>query len=286
MSDKKCIPAPFYALGLIALCLSPWLILQYNLRIPADAAFLFSGANMMLEGKSMSEYYFDNNPPMSFMIYIPAALLHSVMGLAKHDALQIYTLMIIGTSSIFCAALLARWQSLKFIDSLSILCAYTAVLCIFPYKEFGQKDHLLAIALLPFALAQLTIMHKADADKKLPALIMLCCTPFIFLKPHYLILPCTLIVYRACTTSLRDTIKAIHIWILTLTGVLYLILIQIITPDFITVILPNSLELYVETGIDFAQLKVGIAFLVFTAFLLFYSLINTDKTERDTLSIF
>lgn len=278
--------SPLYALGLVFLCLTPWLVLQYNLRIPADAAFLFSGASMMLEGKSMSEYYFDNNPPMSFMIYIPAALLHAMAGLAKHDAIQIYTLSMIGTSSLFTALLLSRWPSITTIQSFAILCAYTAVLCLFANKEFGQKDHLLAIALFPFALAQLTTLHQADKGIKLPSMIMLLLTPFILLKPHYLILPSALILYRLYKTSFIKTLLATDVWLLGIATVAYMVAIHIVTPDFTTIILPNALKLYVSSAMDMKQLKIGIAFLGFTAFLIFYAIINTNKTELSTLSVF
>ncbi|MBI3442113.1 MAG: hypothetical protein HY052_09995, partial [Proteobacteria bacterium] len=57
------------------LCALPWLFFHIQSAVHGDVAFLSMAAQRVLAGQRMVDAYFDNNPPMSYLIYIPAALL-------------------------------------------------------------------------------------------------------------------------------------------------------------------------------------------------------------------
>ena len=247
--------------GAMLLIFAPWIYLQSMVRIPSDAAWLMSAAEHILNGQALSEYYFDTNPPLCFLIYIPAVLLE-YLGLKSWQALQIYTLILSFISFGLTAYFLKKWD-INETSRRVILVFYAIGLICLPFLEYGQKDHLIAIALLPFLLAQLSITYHQQNNKKLDVLTLILFVPFILIKPHYGLLPAAVLVHRLFKTKSWKAILDADFIILTLASLIYLGAIYVFFHDFIELVLPLSLSLYVQSQVieDIHKFALTLGFL-------------------------
>ncbi len=285
MTAKYVNSKEIYYLALLFICTVPWAIFQINVTVPGDAAFLFSGAKMLLEGKKMSEFFYDNNPPMSFLIYVPAVLLN-LLGISKHMALQIYIMSFSLISVIATYYFLGKWKTLETTAKFIFLSCYIGAITLLCYMEYGQKDHFITIALIPFLLMQISITKKHNIPAYVYWIIAFLYVPFILIKPHFGILPTCIILHRLYVNrNLTSIIKADFI-ALAIGVISYIAFIFIVTPDFIYDILPFSIEYYVKgMGHHKDFYRNTISMVIFTSCLVFISHMNTDKTETKEIAL-
>ncbi len=249
-----------YPFMLIVICLAPWAVIQLFTRIPSDAAFLYLGMEMLMQGKAMSEYFYDNNPPMSFLIYAPAALIHA-LGVSKHFAIQIYVMSFTAISVFFTYYYLSKYKALDLASRFIIVTSYLGAVTLLSYAEYGQKDHFIAIALVPFILMQLSITNKHNTPQYMTWLSILLYVPFILVKPHFGILPVALILQRLYISK-KIQINADFMG-LAIGVISYLSFIYIYMPDYISEILPASLLYYLSnyTVESFTKTTIAVSLL-------------------------
>ena len=77
----------------------------YGLVYDADLAILTSFAQRMLEGHKFADMYYETNPPLSILIYVPVLWIQSWSGLEIYHAHFFYSL---GLSFIFFLLFLDR----------------------------------------------------------------------------------------------------------------------------------------------------------------------------------
>lgn len=254
----------------LALCLLPWLILQLSTSPPGDASFLLHGAEKMINGHKMTEEYYDTNPPMSFLIYTPGVMLKA-LGLPQYQIITIYTIGLLLIATALLSALLEQskiTKDLKYKIVLGFLMATTIPFII----EFGQKDHLIAIGLVPIICAQhiITTHRKTNTTILLTLILFI---PFILIKPHYGLIPLSIIIHRAYTQKRISTLWDIDTVIMGLGTLVYIGFTIIFMKDYINEALPKSLALYAHspsshdlkpiiTALSFAFLTLCISALI------------------------
>ncbi len=221
----------------------PWAAYQPFMRMPADAAWLFTAAQRLLTGAAMTDAYFDNNPPMSYLVYVPSALI-AKLGFSPWAAVNIFTFMLIALGAVSVGRILLRWQALNKEAAYVTFIAWLAGVTICCQSEFGQKDHFIAIALLPFLLAQYAITEKQPKDWIVKTVLVLG-TPFILLKPHYGLLPAAMLLHRCVRERRLSFIPDFDFMCLAIGTIIYAAVTYFYFPDFLAVVLPASLSLYV-----------------------------------------
>ncbi|MGH1455169.1 MAG: hypothetical protein ACRBDI_00135 [Alphaproteobacteria bacterium] len=269
---------------IFALCLLPWLILQLNIHPPGDASFLLFGAEHLLNGHSMTGYFYDNNPPMSFLIFTPATLLNHLSITPTYMLITFYTTAVIVMASI-CMAIILRYrtdlpQNTKFIIFTSFAIATT----ITHMAEFGQKDHLIAIGLIPFIFIQNSITQKNQPPLAYTFLILLIFVPFILIKPHYGIIPVAIILHRAITQKRLNIMRNIDLIVLCIGTASYIAYTLILMPEFLHEVLPMSIKLYTlaPASDELSPIfKTFIFIFTSTAFLGMIWLQDRNKKEKD-----
>ncbi len=275
------------ALILIA-CIVPGILLQLSIRTPGDAAFLIHGAEYFFNGLSMKDYYYDNNPPMSFIAYIPAALLN-IYGAPPYLSAKIYTLLLIALCSVFLIIILRSDKNLSKDFIFNALSSFLILNTIFMTAEFSQKDHLIFIALIPFLALQFLITKRIRIPLALSIFIFIACIPLILIKPHFGLLPVSLILHRMWSHRSFSFLKYIDFWALSLITFLYVGLTTLLMPEYLSEILPTALRLYVSTTNDLGTLYKTLAFLFFafcfTMLIFFQDRENTEKSWLLLISV-
>lgn len=251
------------AYAILIICLLPWFMVQLDTRPPGDASFLLHGAEHMRKGHEMQQHFYDTNPPMSFISYIPATYLKSVI--PPYQVITAYTLILIILFTALTYALLRNMNGIQQRTKYALISSFILASTIPVTAEFGQKDHLIALALIPLILAQYKITSTRESSP-VTILTLITTTPLILIKPHYGIIPLGMIIHRAYTQKRLTAFLGTDTIILAAGTCLYIAYTYLYMPDFINEILPMSLKLYASTGAEksMAPIAKTFAFLFFT----------------------
>lgn len=256
-----------------------------NLRaVQADAAWLTHAAILLLDGHRMTEAYFDNNPPLSYIIFLPAALI-SKLGFSLWTSLYLYCDALLVVAFFLTVKMLGKFNLQN--DSFNII-LIGFFLAILSNGSFSQKDWLIALMIFPFLLAQLlTISQKKITLIEWTALAI--GTPFILLKPHYGLLPVILILYRTYTSKRLTSLFKPDFFLLFIGATAYAIAIYFYFYDFVKS-LPLIWSHYITTGSANTDKIVPFCsgFIVFNLSLLGIVYFNTKnaKPEHRAASLF
>ncbi len=257
LKQENLYPIAFFAL-LVALI--PWAISQFTNAINPDIAFLTLSAGRMLDGMSMSQGYYDTNPPLSMILQIPAVLL-SKLGIPIYHATNIYVFALLALSIAATNILLKRMDTLKPSDRYIILSIFLLTNTLKMGHDFGQKDQLLALGLFPLVLLQILITQKVKLSAALTGAILIPASILILLKPHYGIVPAALFFHRSITQKRMSIIRDSDFLALSGMFSLYCAAIIFLFPDFLNIILPDILKYYAN---DIYPSAIHTAFLLMT----------------------
>ena len=237
---------PIYCGGLILALI--WLLPSFytsaQMAMNADIAFLSTSAQYMLEGKSMSEWYYDTNPPLSIIIYIPAIALKNLFGIEIYYAVFLYGFLLLCLSCFFISALLSKLSIISKEEKNLLLLSYLACNIIMVGDSFAQRDHILIMFLAPFMLAQFMKTYKIPVNAALKWCVYIFGAIAILIKPHYGIIPVALLCHRAYKQKRITIMLDKDFLALAASTLLYAAIIAIFFRDFAEIILPDVAKFY------------------------------------------
>lgn len=256
-----------------------WASLYTRVYLNTDLGWLFTCLERFWEGGTYLKDFYETNPPLSFLIYLPGFPLYLTFGIHPSICIILTFIFYLGISLFFTYKLLvhAQFSNTMIIGLLtSFIFTQTWLMGV----SFGQKDHLIFIFLIPFCLYE----SLAIAEKKIPrylAISSLLLGAFaICIKPHYLLLPAIYFIYRFFSTrSIISVISSLSFIVLTLVLFSYIIFVIVVFPEYAFTVFPQVLDLYQGE----APLPVinQFAFLIFSIFAFVLSLFTyeTDQTR-------
>lgn len=243
----------FVILTFAASCMAAMLCL-----LPAvghDQLWCLYVAQRLLHGtKIYGPEILESNPPLIMaMLLLPAKL-------ASLTALPITALFKLGVLLLETASAIASLKLLRRLNPAitpaqlwALAFAFVTIFAALPARDFGQRDHLLAILCIPYVLAAALDATPAAFRLNLPARLAIGITAGIglSLKPHHLLVP---IAIEAVLLFKIRRLRAEPVAILA-TCLTYLAAIRLITPQYITDILPILRDTYWAIGhLTFPQL--------------------------------
>lgn len=231
------------ALVLLAIfILSIWI--QSHIFLCWDIDWLIHAANRLLAGGNYYRDFFEVNSPMAIFIHIPAVLASKYYHISFATSFRIDVFI----SIIICLAL--SYYLLKILlinDPLLVkwlIICLGFVLLLYPFSQFGQREHVLIILALPYILLVGIRCKNIPIHTTLTLLISVLAAIAINIKPYFLILWLTLECYLICyQKTWRTLIRSENLIIVTVSCI-YLGLIIIFTPEYITKVLPIISKMY------------------------------------------
>jgi hypothetical protein len=235
--------APVFIIVTLA-CLVPWAWVQAQMSLNGDVVWLVQGAAAIMHGHAMTAAWYDTNPPMSALIYLPVLLLRRAGVMAEY-APTLYAGLLLALAGFLNVRFLRAWPAFGAARIAGVLAAWLLAVTLVPQYEFAQKDHLIAITLLPLLLAQFAMLRGYDAPpRRYVVLAVVLALPFILVKPHFGLLPFAMAVYRLWRVrSVREILRSDFI-ILGAGLLAYLAALPVFFPDFMAEILPASIKAY------------------------------------------
>lgn len=217
----------------------------FSAQISSDIAIVLSFAQRILDGMSAVEGYYDPNPPMSFITYIPAVLLSKLCGIPLYQAHVYYALIWIVASAVTSMLILRSLLADRGMYHLLVV-TMLAGLIIVPGLDFGDRDHLIVIGLLPFLLAQIAYLKGKDISQTLKYGAFFMGAVTVLIKPHYGLLPVFLMAVRLWLDRKISTVFRADFYCLAVAVLIYIAVVLLFFRDFAFIILPDILSLYIN----------------------------------------
>ncbi len=231
------VPLAFLAIGLIA---------QLMASINHDTAWYLHAGGRYLEGGMLyRDIFVEVNPPLGLFLTLPPVILARLTGLFSVHVFVVYVYLLIALS-------LATVWWVQQADRQSppvlrrgILIVAAAILIVSPADQFGQREHFLMILTLPYIIMIARDVVRGTRTSWPMALVFgLVAGVGFALKPHYLLVPLALEVYRLAITRGRSSILRAELLGLGTALVAYAVVLYLVTPDYLTRIVPYALEVY------------------------------------------
>ncbi len=212
-----------------------------------DLFWLYTGFVRLTQGQTMAQAFYETNPPLSVFIYTPAFWLVQQGCLSLPHAILAYTMAAVGLSALATMAVLRCARLDRYQTALICLGLIICGTVLTP-PNLGQRDHLLALAAFPLMILLLTRTRGFDIPAFLAIPILFAGTVFLLLKPYYGLLPAALMIHRAITQKRISAFWDADFLVMAVPPLLYAVSVWRFFPDYITVILPDVMALYADTG--------------------------------------
>lgn len=223
--------------ALLAIMLAGAVFCQVELRLLApdhDNAYHLEIAGRMLAG---GRYFFDFmelNPPLYSVLMIPVHWLRGVTGLALYSGFVVWISVLIVTSTI------AVWYQLPgsldegLVGRTVIAVAVEAALFFVPGMEFGQRDHLAIVFILP-ALPWMAARRFGDPMTIAGFSVVLAAGTGLLIKPYLLLVVGLPYAVRLLEERNWRVLIEPPIWLWAILAVLYGGLILVVFPEWLLV---------------------------------------------------
>lgn len=251
--------APLVLVGLLVVLLSPWVMYEGLIRpLNHDIFWLLTGLERILAGQGMIDAVYETNPPLSFFIYLPTYLL-SLIGVPAEIGLLITVAMAVLLSAFAVYRLLSRHLDVDRVFACGLCGVYVIAATALIVPEFGQRDHILALGLVPLLLAQVVLLRAAPSFRAGFFLWAVCFAAafLVLLKPHYGIVPTIMIVTRMVRGRGFRVLRDPDVIALGVMVALYAGILVVFFRDYLTQILPVVVDLYDSFG---NKASVGLLF--------------------------
>lgn len=205
------------------------------MSVNSDVAWLSICAERLMNGGTLTDSCYDTNPPLSVLVYAPFIWLSQITSITIHHIIFWLTLAPIGFATL---------ATYKLSKNKNLTVAFLATITIIPSLYYAERDHFIAIMLLPFILLQFAITKKETINTSLKYSVLILGSLALLLKPHFGLIPIFMILHRMRYKRTLWVIKDADFIILAMSCISYLTVILLFYNDFITQILPDVLEFY------------------------------------------
>ncbi len=215
-------------------------------------------AQQILHGtKLYGPQLLESNPPLIMaMLTIPAAL-SNLLHIPITFLFKLAVLLTEVVSALSSFYILRRAKILLTPARLwSLACAFITIFTVLPARDLGQRDHLLAILCLPYVLSAAldsnSCRNSSSSSASLTLLFRLLIGVLaglgICLKPHHILIPIAIELYFLVQTrSIRHLLRTTFLAIVA-TGVAFFAAIRLLTPAYLTDVVPLLKDVYWAIG--------------------------------------
>lgn len=210
---------------------------------------MLSFAERMVAGEPLYAHLIDVNPPLIFLLNLPAVWLAAWTPLSAVQALLLLLLMFCAAVVLLCLRLRLRRAGPA--EGAMLLALLPLTLLLAGY-DFGQREQLMAAAAMPYLFLAERRIEGLRTNRVLSALVTVGAATGFALKPHFLAVPAlveAVVVWAALrqgglARALRDPVP----WGMALLWLAYLALIGLCFPAYFDTIIPLVRSEYLDFG--------------------------------------
>lgn len=228
------------------------LVMNTSSYISGDISWLMEASRRLLAGGTYSHNFMETNPPLILFLYMIPVLLTGYWGSLTSNFL-LFTYAIMALSLYFSYLLLNKIITKNTLIRLFFFSGIIFCELILPLYEFGQREHLTVILIIPYLLLVSTF-NKHQFPWYFRVSVGVMAGLGFAIKPYFLI-PLFLILIWQCYKNRRIS-ASFNLENNCLLGVMvsYLIVCFIVTPDYFSFILPIVFKFYLPWKESYSQL--------------------------------
>lgn len=264
------------------------IFIQGNYLVNGNISWLLMGADRLLDGHSLSQHIYEPNPPLSLIIYMPHVLFAKLTGLAIPVASFYVTFLLAILSTLATHAIIKRFDFLTKGQHLAFIACYTISITLITTVFFSDREHFILLGLAPMMLTQFALMEKITLPKALVYVVLAIGAICILIKPHFGLLPTIFLLARLIKHRKINILKEPDFIALSAATILYVGIIFIVFSDFVNVIFPDVISLYLFSGKELLiVLEATKLYTLIFVCALFFELFREDlKKEQKRFVIF
>lgn len=245
------------------------IIFQSHLVMCCDAAWLIHAARELLAGGTYFNNFFEVNPPMAIYIYIPVIFIAKITQLSLLLSFYVYIFSLAIVSFMFCNFLINKiLPSSPWIMRNGLKIGIALSYVILPIHAFGQREHIMTLLIMPYVFSLQLEINDTPISTWQKILSGLMAGIGFCIKPFFLVafVACELyfIVRKRSLTKIFRTENLL----VGLISFAYFASIFILTPDYISKVLPIVSPIY------YSYATFPFFTIIFTIFSLYWLLTN------------
>ncbi|MFT3926893.1 MAG: hypothetical protein QM778_30385 [Myxococcales bacterium] len=242
MQSRKLSDFVYGALLLVVCC---WVGSHLYPPINLDVGCLLYVAKRWLAGDRLYVDVIDPNTPWAIALHVPAEFTAATLGLDGPTWFSIYVVAAIAISVGLVWQLARRHEAqLGRLTARILPLAVLFALGVDPGRCFGQREHLLMVAAVPYLVLSTLRVEGVSVPRWQTVSIALIAGLGFAIKPHFVLPLVTVEVYALRARGLRVTLRDPVPWLIAGVLVVHLLLALIGTPEYIAVVIPFATEAY------------------------------------------
>lgn len=241
------------------LVLLPWLVFLCVATTNIDASWFTTCASRLLDGQRLIDSCYDANPPLSAVIYIIPALLEKYAGWPRTAAIPVYGLCLFGLSTLAVHAVLKHQHKLPKAQYRAVFFAWLIANTVLVQYWFGEREQMIVLGLFPMALMQIGMTRGLPPPPEFKWPILIFGSIALLIKPLYLLIPGVIFVHRAIRQRRISVIGDSDFALIAVFVAAYVALLVYVFGNYVHVILPDAVKLYVVSSHYGSALTISLA---------------------------
>ena len=222
-----------------------------------DVSWLITVCERVLDGQRLYVDIIENNPPASVWLYLPAVYLARMAHLRPETLVNLQFLALACGALALCGGVLARGGLLRHHNRAWLACLALALLTLLPRDSFGEREHAIALLLLP-SLGCLALRAGGMAPSGRQILICgVLAGLAVCIKPHFALALVAAAVAAAAAARAWRLLLAPELLIAALVLAVYAACVVWLAPDYIANILPRARLTYLPVRLPVFELLLS-----------------------------
>ncbi len=199
-----------------------------------DVAWLLIAAQRMLDGGNYVEDFFEVNMPLAIAAYIPPYAAARLLHLPLQPALALVVGLLCAQAAALAAYCLFRGDRCRLPRSAAPWFAAGVLLALLflPGYDFGQKEHLVVILVLPLICALAGARDLGRFGRPLRLYLSVLAAAGFYLKPHYALLPLLLLAGLAWRRRSLRPLASLEMAVLLCAAAANAVVVLLLYPDW------------------------------------------------------
>ncbi|NMP14886.1 hypothetical protein [Thalassotalea sp. Y01] len=259
----------------------------YGYRFPLnhDIGWLYTATEFWLEEKSLYSDIVEVNPPFIFYLFAPVVLFKQTFDIPSIIALKTYTFVITLPAIVLSFNLIDNPKLPKNTRFYLLIGLIMSCFSVAGY-DFGQRDHLAIIFLLPYFISSFNhSVGNPPPSRTQQGLIIVFATVAICLKPYFIAFFLGAEIWRFLKNpSIKNLFWPIPCFISIFTGIFYVYLILIET-SYLTNMVPLAIATYWTYGTPLDRFDIETSLLI-TGIIFTLTFKLENKEDRKLIRFF
>lgn len=238
---------PAFILIVLLAALVPWAASVLRTPLHSDLVWLYEAFARLASGQNLADSIFEPNPPLSLFTYALPYYMTAITGLPVWMTIFVYIMGLLAGAAIVVKYVVTRLTDSDSYAPLLTAASFVVSQSIMTNMLYGERDHIIAIMLVPFVLMQYALNKGLNIPKRWQWSLFLLGAIAILLKPHHGLIPFFMIVWRMCKQKNIGFMRDADFLSLTIMVLAYGALLCFGFTDYRQIIFPDVVSLYLTT---------------------------------------